>query len=97
MLKDYSEPFITQLLVLSAAAVWLSYTLYTVQATNLPGNNIMLLTLPFITFGLFRYLYLLSNNEQAEASQQLIIRDLSLVLSIIGWAAVSTLILLLDN
>lgn len=97
VLKDYSGPFINQLLMLSAAAAWLSYTLYTVEATNLPDNNTMLFTLPFVTFGLFRYLFLLNNSEQAEAPEQLIIHDLPLVLSIISWVAVSTLVLLLNN
>ncbi|MCH7842104.1 MAG: decaprenyl-phosphate phosphoribosyltransferase [Chloroflexi bacterium] len=97
VLKDYSGPFISQLLMLSAAAAWLSYTLYTVEATNLPDNNTMLFTLPLVTFGLFRYLYLLNNSEQAEAPEQLIIRDLPLVISIVGWVAVSTLVLLLNS
>jgi len=97
VLKDYSGPFISQLLMLSAAAAWLSYTLYTVEATNLPDNNSMLFTLPLVTFGLFRYLYLLNNSEQAEAPEQLIIRDLPLVLSIVSWVAVSTLVLLLNS
>ncbi len=97
VLKDYSGPFINQLLMLSAAAAWLSYTLYTVEATNLPENNTMLFTLPLVTFGLFRYLYLLNNSEQAEAPEQLIIRDLPLVLSIVSWVAVSTLVLLLNT
>ena len=97
VLKDYSGPFISQLLMLSAAAAWLSYTLYTVEATNLPDNNTMLFTLPLVTFGLFRYLFLLNNSEQAEAPEQLIIRDLPLVLSIVSWVAVSTLVLLLNT
>ena len=97
VLKDYAGPFINQLLMISAAAAWLSYTLYTVEATNLPENNTMLLTLPLVTFGLFRYLYLLNNSERAEAPEQLIIRDLPLVLSIISWVAVSVLVLLLNN
>jgi len=97
VLKDYAGPFINQLLMISAAAAWLSYTLYTVEATNLPDNNTMLLTLPLVTFGLFRYLYLLNNSEQAEAPEQLIVRDLPLVLSIISWVAASTLVLLLNN
>lgn len=94
VLKDYADPFITQLLILSAAAAWLSYALYTVEATNLPDNNTMLFSLPFVTFGLFRYLFLLNNSNQAEAPEQLIIRDLPLVLSIISWVAVSSFVLL---
>ena len=97
VLKEYSGPFINQLLILSAAAAWLSYTLYTVEAPNLPDNNTMLFTLPLVTFGLFRYLFLLNQNERAEAPEQLIIRDLPLVLAIISWVVVSTVVLVLNN
>lgn len=97
VLKYYSGQFIDQLLLLSAAAAWLSYTLYTVEAANLPENNTMLFTLPLVTFGLFRYLFLLNNSEKAEAPEQLIIQDLPLLLSIVGWVAVSTLVLLLNS
>ena len=97
VLKEYSGPFINQLLILSAAAAWLSYTLYTVEATNLQDNNTMLFTLPLVTFGLFRYLFLLNQNERAEAPEQLIIRDLPLVLVIISWVVVSTVVLVLNN
>ena len=97
VLKEYSGPFINQLLILSAAAAWLSYTLYTVEATNLPDNNTMLFTLPLVTFGLFRYLFLLNQNERAEAPEQLIIRELPLVLEIISWVVFSTVVLVLNN
>ena len=60
VLAKYAGPFIGQLVIVSATAAWLSYTLYTVEAGNLPQNNTMLLTIPLVTFGLFRYLYLLN-------------------------------------
>jgi len=67
--------------------------LYTVEAPNLPSNNTMLLTLPVVTFGLFRYLYLLNTSQQAEAPEQLIARDLPLLLSIFCWVVGSGLVL----
>ena len=97
VLRKYSGTFIGQLLTLTATAAWLSYTLYTVEAENLPENNTMLLTLPLVTFGLFRYLYLLNTSQQAEAPEQLIVRDLPLLLSIICWVGVSALVLLLNS
>ena len=97
VLRKYAGPFIGQLLTISATSAWLSYTLYTVEAENLPQNNTMLLTLPFVTFGLFRYLYLLNTSEDAEAPEQLIARDLPLVLSIVGWVVVVALVLILND
>ena len=97
VLRSYAGPFIGQLLNISATAALLSYTLYTVEAANLPENNTMLITLPIVTFGLFRYLYLLKTSHQAEAPEQLIIRDLPLLLSIFCWIGVSVIVLLLNN
>ena len=94
VLTKYAGAFIGQLLTISATAAWLSYTLYTVEADNLPANNTMLLTLPFVTFGLFRYLYLLNTSPRAEAPESLVARDLPLVLSILGWVGVSAIVLL---
>ena len=97
VLRKYAGPFIGQLLVISATAAWLSYTLYTVEADNLPDNNTMLLTLPLVTFGLFRYLYLLNTSSRAEAPEYLVVRDLPLVLSILGWVGVSAIVLLSNS
>ncbi len=97
VLSKYAGPLIGQLLAISATAAWLSYTLYTVEADNLPQNNTMLLSVPLVTFGLFRYLYLLNTKDEAESPEQLIVRDLPLVFSIIGWVTVVVLVLVLND
>ncbi len=93
VLEQYPRPFVTQLLNISATAALLSYTLYTIEADNLPDNHTMLFTLPLVVFGLFRYLYLLNTSDRAETPEHLIIRDLPLLLAIVAWIGVSTLIL----
>ncbi len=97
VLSKYAGSFIGQLLTISATSAWLSYTLYTVEAENLPQNNTMLLTIPLVTLGLFRYLYLLNTSDKAEAPEQLIARDPPLVLSIAGWVLVVALVLILND
>lgn len=97
VLSQYTGPFIGQLLTISATAAWLSYTLYTVEADNLPANNSMLLTIPLVTLGLFRYLFLLNHSKEAESPEHLIVRDLPMVLAIVSWMAVSALVLLLNG
>lgn len=97
VLSKYSGPFISQLLIISATAALLSYTLYTIEAENLPANNAMLFTLPLVALGLFRYLYLLNNSSEAEAPEQLIVRDLPLLATVIAWLAVSAVVLLVNG
>ena len=96
-LAHYAGPFISQLLTISATAALLSYTLYTIEAENLPDNNAMLFTLPLVALGLFRYLYLLNTSERAEAPEQLMVRDLPLLVCIFAWLGVSAAVLLLNG
>ena len=96
-LNHYAGPFISQLLNISATAALLSYTLYTIEADNLPDNNAMLFTLPLVALGLFRYLYLLNTSDRAEAPEQLMVRDLPLLACIVAWLAVSAVVLLLNG
>lgn len=97
VLGKYSQPFITQLLTVSATAALLSYTLYTIEAENLPDNNAMLFTLPLVALGLFRYLYLLNHSSDAEAPEQLMVRDLPLLATVVAWLAVSAAVLLING
>ncbi len=97
VMSKYRGPLIGQLLNISAAGAWLSYTLYTVEAENLPGNHTMLLTVPIVTFGLFRYLYLLNTNREAESPELLIARDLPMLASVVCWIVVSALVLVLNG
>ena len=95
VLAYYAGPFLSQLLTISATAALLSYTLYTIEADNLPDNNAMLFTLPMVALGLFRYLYLLNTSSRAESPEQLMVRDLPLLACIAAWLAVSATALLL--
>ncbi len=97
VLARYSGPFVSQLLTVSATAALLSYTLYTIEAENLPENNAMLFTLPLVALGLFRYLYLLNHSSDAEAPEQLMVRDIPLLATVVAWLAVSAAVLLLNG
>ena len=57
----------------------------------------MLFTLPLVALGLFRYLYLLNHSAEAEAPEQLIVRDVALLSTVVAWLAVSAAVLLLNG
>ena len=97
VLHHYAGPFVGQLLSISATASLIGYTIYVVEAPNLPDNHAMLLTVPLVVFGLFRYLYLLHTHADAESPELLVSKDLPLVVSILCWLAVSAAALLLSR
>ena len=97
VLRQYPRDFVGQLLNISAATALVSYALYTIEAANLPDNDAMLLTIPLVSFGLFRFLYLVHTSEQAEYPELLIARDLPMVLSVVAWLIVAGTVLLLNS
>ena len=97
VLRDYPTAFLGQLLNISAGTALVSYALYTIEAANLPDNDAMLLTIPLVAFGLFRFLYLVHISDEAEYPEQLIARDWPMVLSVVAWLATAGAILLLNS
>ena len=95
-LGHYGPPLGGQLLMLAAAAALVSYTLYAVEADNLPDNNMMLLTVPPVIFGLFRYLYLLNHSRDAESPELLMLRDAPLLIAIAAWMVAAGAVLVLN-
>jgi len=73
--------------------VLISYILYTIQASNLPNNNIMLITVPFVLFGLIRYSYLTIYKKLGETPENIITSDFILISIILLWLTSSSIIL----
>ena len=72
-----------------------SYVFYCTLATNLPDNNSMLLTLPFVFIGLSRYIYLVISKGLGETPEDLLISDVPLMSAIGFWLVTTALVLLL--
>ena len=89
-LSGYSAPLLDQFLVISASGTLLSYALYTTDAETVAkfGSNRLLLTLPFVMYGLFRYLALVSRDQAAGDPSLALVRDKPLVATVVLWGLV---------
>jgi hypothetical protein len=81
-----------------APTTLMAYTLYTFSGSfltnvNLPDNNSMMLTIPFVAYGLFRYLYLGYKNDMGESPEELLVRDPALLVTIVLWLTTAALVL----
>jgi 4-hydroxybenzoate polyprenyltransferase len=94
-LQSYTIEFIDQLILLVSSAALMTYALYTFSAENLPKNHSMMLTIPVVMYGLFRYLFLVRQGDVGGAPEELLFRDGPLLISVVVWAvlAVTTLYL----
>jgi 4-hydroxybenzoate polyprenyltransferase len=82
VLDGYSIPFLDQLITIVSSCTILAYSLYTFSAPNLPANHAMMLTIPFVMYGIFRYLYLIQIKGEGGAPEDLLLTDRPLQVTI---------------
>jgi 4-hydroxybenzoate polyprenyltransferase len=93
ILEEYSLDLIDRLLGLVTSSVLVAYSLYTFLAEGLPDNHTMMLTIPFVLYGLFRYLYLIHIRQEGGAPEEILLRDRPLQLTLFLWVGLAGLIL----
>ncbi len=93
VLDGYTIGFLDQLIVVVSATTIMAYSLYTFSALNLPSNNLMMLTIPFVIYGVFRYLYLIHVEDAGGAPEELILSDRPLLATLILWGLLAVAIL----
>ena len=91
----YQRGFLDQLTALVAASLVVVYSLYTFTAQNLPANNGMMLTIPFVVYGVSRYIYLIHAKNAGERPEEVLTTDIPLIVAIVSWLAVAATVLLL--
>ena len=85
VLDGYSIAFLDQLLVIVSSSTIMAYSLYTFSAPNLPPNSVMMLTIPFVLYAIFRYLYLIQIKKESGAPDELVLTDRPLQITFALW------------
>lgn len=87
VLGGYSLALLDQYLIIVSATTIVAYSLYTFSAPNLPDNHAMMLTIPFVLYGIFRYLYLIQIKGSGGAPEDVLFSDRPLQAAILLWGA----------
>jgi 4-hydroxybenzoate polyprenyltransferase len=95
ILSQYSVPLLDQMTTIVTTSTVMAYALYTVTAPNLPASGSMLATVPFVLYGIFRYLYLVHERDAGGSPEEVLLRDRPLQLSVLLWGATAVTILLI--
>ncbi len=82
ILQEYNLDLIDRMLGLVTTSVLVFYSLYTFLAEGLPANHTMMLTIPFLMYGIFRYLYLIHVRHEGGAPEDIALRDRPLQVTI---------------
>lgn len=97
--KDYNLPLLDEMLRLVTTSTFIAYLLYTIEAPTIKvaDTNTALLTVPFVLYALFRYLYLIHVKGEGSAPDEVLLRDMPLLVSIILWGVTFVIIIYLPT
>lgn len=95
ILKEYSTQYIDQMVSVVTASTVLVYILYTVSDEVLIkfGTNKLIYTVPFVLYGIFRYLYLIHQKEASGSPSRALITDKPILINIALWLLTVILII----
>ncbi len=85
-LNEYNLPLLDEMISVVTSATVIAYSLYTFSAPNLPANHAMMLTIPFVLYGVFRYLYLIHVKNKGGTPEEIFLSDLPMIIALGLWA-----------
>jgi len=87
VLEGYTLPLLDQYIMIVSSTTIVAYSLYTFSAPNVPKNDSMMLTIPFVIYTLFRYLYLIEVKHAGGEPEEILLSDRPFQVAMILWAA----------
>jgi 4-hydroxybenzoate polyprenyltransferase len=95
ILAEYSPYFLDQLIAVVTTSTLVTYALYTMDPAvhQKLGTPYLPLTIPFVLYGIFRYLYLVHQKQEGGDPSQIIFSDRALLVDVLLWAATAFTIL----
>jgi len=85
VLDGYTIPLLDQYITIVSGMTIVAYSLYTFSAPNLPENHTMMLTIPFVVYGIFRYLQLIQTGNAAGSPDEVALKDRPLQVTVLLW------------
>lgn len=73
ILKEYSVLLLDQLIMITVTCTLVSYSIYTVETPT--GSHRLIITIPFVLYGMFRYLYLIYMKMNGGSPEEVLLRD----------------------
>ena len=89
VLEKYSEALLDQMMAVATSATVIAYCLYTIAPETVAkfGTHNLMLTVPFMLYGVYRYLYLVYRKEMGGAPEKALLTDVPLIIDVVLWMA----------
>ncbi|MBF0502405.1 MAG: decaprenyl-phosphate phosphoribosyltransferase [Candidatus Riflebacteria bacterium] len=87
ILSEYSAHFLDEMTGIVSSITIISYALYTVSAETILkyGTDKLVYTVPFVLYGIFRYMYLIHMRNQGDNPSEILLSDRPLQITILLW------------
>jgi 4-hydroxybenzoate polyprenyltransferase len=85
VLDGYTLPLLDQYIMIVSGTTIVAYSLYTFSAPNVPENHSMMLTIPFVVYAIFRYLYLIEVEHAGGAPEEILLSDRPFQIAMFLW------------
>ena len=95
ILQEYSPYLLDQMISVVTASTVVAYCLYTISEETVAkfGSSRLIYTVPFVLYGIFRYLYLIHKKGEGGSPESLILKDKPFLVGILLWIASAVFIL----
>jgi 4-hydroxybenzoate polyprenyltransferase len=88
VLEGYTIPLLDQYIMIVSGTTIVAYSFYTFSAPNVPANHSMMLTIPFVVYAIFRYLYLVQVKHSGGAPEEILLSDRPFQIGLLLWGLV---------
>lgn len=85
ILREYTPELLEEILSVVTSSTVMAYSLYTFTYDKLPQNHAMMLTIPFVLYGIFRYLYLVHLKNEGGSPEEILLGDRPFLINIVLW------------
>ena len=92
ILDEYSPAMLDQMIVIVTSACLMSYALYTVNSPAAHTHHYLMATIPFVIYGIFRYLYLMHRRSLGESPDSVLLEDRPMLINVLLWGLTTGLI-----
>ena len=91
VLEHYSPYFLDQMISVVTASIVICYALYTMSKDTVEklGTTKLIYTIPFVLYGIFRYLYLVHQKEEGGSPTAVVFTDKPMIINVSLWVIIS--------
>jgi 4-hydroxybenzoate polyprenyltransferase len=92
ILEEYSLPLLDEMISVVTASTVIAYSLYTFTSSTAVKHNYLMLTIPFVLYGIFRYLYLIHKKNLGGSPEVILLKDMPILIDVV--LAIATTIII---